>query len=133
MINGRIGGSYGGNNWTSNGCYSSSDGSYSPSIIKGELINIPRNWDLGCGSIERVEQIVKIRGLVGVHGHIADNYHGTKLDNGITKSNIERLDKLICHLEDTYPNKIWFTTFADIALYWKRLQSTQPFKGPFSS
>lgn len=92
---------------------------YFPSIIKGKLMNIPRNWDLEGSSIERAKQIIEIGGLIGVHGHIADNYHGNKIGNGVTPENVKHLDELICFLEQNYPNKIWFTTFNDLATDFK--------------
>jgi len=95
---------------------------YFPSVIKDKLVNVPRNWDLGKSSVERAEQIVKIGGLIGVHGHIADVYHGNKLENGVTQKNVQHLDELLHFLEENHPNKVWFTAFNDVATYLKTLQ-----------
>jgi hypothetical protein len=37
------------------------------------------------------------------------------LGNGITSQNISNLDELVCHLENEYPDEIWYATYGEVA------------------
>ncbi len=94
---------------------------YYPTLISKELVNLPRNWNLGRSTIERALKIFCIRGLVGVSGHICQCYHGDwRLDDGITPVNLSRLGKLVDSLEG---ESIWFAHASEIAHYWKESEN----------
>lgn len=94
-----------------------------PTLIKGRLVNVPRNWDIGFSPLERARAICRIGGLISVHSHIEDSYHGDHLGNGITVGNIERLSRLLQEMEEKYPGKIWYTSFGEVAEYWRKVRA----------
>ena len=65
------------------------------SSLKVEIINgvknIPRNWDLKNGTIEKAKKIIKLNGIISIHSHI-ENY-GVK--NGINEKNLKNLKDLL--------------------------------------
>lgn len=93
-----------------------------PETLFGGLVSIPRNWDIKWSSIERAENIIKINGIMGIHGHVAKT---PGISNEISRTTIKNLRELLMHLEKKHPNDIWFTNFADLAKYWKKRHETR--------
>ena len=69
---------------------------YFPTYVRG-VMNIPRNWDLHKGTIERAREIFEKFSLLSVHAH-AGNI-GVK--NGLTRQNLSNLEKLLFWLENS--------------------------------
>ncbi|GEM_PF-4683479 len=66
-----------------------------PEKVNG-VLNVPRNWDLREGTIERAEKIISLGGLIGVHAHIAP----IGVLNPVTRQNLSNLSALLEWLED---------------------------------
>jgi peptidoglycan/xylan/chitin deacetylase (PgdA/CDA1 family) len=88
-----------------------------PSLISTKFVNIPRNWTPHRNDITRALKIIELRGLLGIHMHIENVYHGIYLGNGITIENLNKLEKLIDIIEKIYGNTIAFLNFSEVAFH----------------
>jgi peptidoglycan/xylan/chitin deacetylase (PgdA/CDA1 family) len=88
-----------------------------PSLINTKLINIPRNWTPHKNNLTRALKIVELGGLLGIHMHAENEYHGNYLGNGITIENLSKLEKLIDAIESTYGDAVSFSTFSEVAFH----------------
>jgi peptidoglycan/xylan/chitin deacetylase (PgdA/CDA1 family) len=86
-----------------------------PSKVFSNLINVPRNWTPHRNDLYRALKIIESGGLLGIHMHVEDEYHGTYLGNGITIENICRLEKLLDAIESTFGGSVDFLTFSEVA------------------
>ena len=86
-----------------------------PSKVFSNLINVPRNWTPHRNDLDRALKIIELGGLLGIHMHVEDEYHGTYLGNGITVENIRRLEKLLDAIESTFGGSVDFLTFSEVA------------------
>ncbi len=89
---------------------------YKPTILEKEarkLVLIPRNFDIARSDFSRALKIASLGGVVSVHAHIENEYHGILLGNGINLKNLNRLNKLIKLLKEK--EDIEFLTFGDLA------------------
>ena len=78
-----------------------------------DVLNITANCDIKTCTTKRIDEIVRSNGLVVLHGHITNNYHGEKLHNGVEAS-YENLKNLLIHLKNRYGEQIWYTTFSEL-------------------
>jgi peptidoglycan/xylan/chitin deacetylase (PgdA/CDA1 family) len=85
-----------------------------PTRIYSNLINIPRNWTPHRNDLERGLRIVQLGGLLSVHMHVENDYHGVSLKNGLTEQNLKKLGKLIDAIEDTFGDSVDFLTFSEV-------------------
>ena len=85
-----------------------------PRILHGGLVSIPRNWDMRWSGLDRAEEILKINGIIGVHGHVAKT---PGVINEISESTITNLRQLLEYLEEKHSDEIWFTNFNEVAQY----------------
>jgi len=88
-----------------------------PCFIYRTLVNIPRNWSIGRNNLKRIKDIIRHNGLIGIHGHIENEYRGTLLGNGVTPENMSKLEEVVDYLEVEYPDEIWYATFGEVASY----------------
>ena len=86
-----------------------------PTLLRDKLINIPRNWDIARSPLERALKIIELGGVVGVHAHMFDSYHGDLTGNGITRDHIARLDQVLTVIEDRFGDRVQFATFQEVA------------------
>jgi peptidoglycan/xylan/chitin deacetylase (PgdA/CDA1 family) len=87
-----------------------------PSKVFSNLINVPRNWTPHRNDLDRALKIIELGGLLGMHMHVENKYHGTYLGNGITVQNIRRLEKLLDVIESIFGSSTDFLTFSEVAL-----------------
>ncbi len=59
------------------------------------VLNIPRNWDLKKGTIERAKKIIELGGLIGVHAHVMP----IGVENDLSEENLSNLRSLLEFLE----------------------------------
>jgi peptidoglycan/xylan/chitin deacetylase (PgdA/CDA1 family) len=90
-----------------------------PQRLESGLINIPRNWVPGCNSTNEAEDTIKKGGLIGIHMHIHDGYHGETIQSGLNSKALECCKTLLKYLEEKYEGKIWYTTFNEISQWCK--------------
>jgi hypothetical protein len=88
-----------------------------PSRVFSELVNIPRNWTPHRNDLTRALKIIELGGLLGIHMHVENEYHGVYLGNGITTKNVLKLEKLIDVIESRYEDVVSFSTFSEVALH----------------
>ncbi len=79
-----------------------------PERVNG-VLNIPRNWDLKEGTIERAEKIITLGGLIGIHAHIAP----IGVQNDVNKENLSNLAKLLEWLESNC-SEVQFMHFREV-------------------
>jgi len=89
-----------------------------PSWVSDAVLNMPRNWDLGRSSFERMDSVASLGGLIGVHSHIQDEYFGDYLGNGVTVENVQRLSVSLRELERRHSGQIWYANFHEVLNYW---------------
>jgi peptidoglycan/xylan/chitin deacetylase (PgdA/CDA1 family) len=88
-----------------------------PSRVFSNLINVPRNWTPHRNDLNRALKIIELGGLLGIHMHVENEYHGTYLGNGITVQNIRRLEKLLDAIESIFGGSVDFLTFSEVAYH----------------
>ena len=86
-----------------------------PSYYRG-LINIPQNWDIMHSSIKRAIEIVKLNGVIGAKGHIANIYDGEIIGNGLTE---ESFNNIMTLLEELEKYDVEYLTMREIATKYK--------------
>lgn len=70
-----------------------------PSTYMG-MINIPQNWDIKKSDIKRGVEIARLGGLISAKGHIAHNYDGERIENGLNEETFENIIALLEELEN---------------------------------
>lgn len=85
-----------------------------PSLVTSRLVNVPRNWTLH-NNLKRALKILDLGGLLSIHMHVENEYHGSFLGNGITAKNVSKLERLIDIIISEYGKSIWFSTFDEVA------------------
>ena len=73
------------------------------------LLNIPRNWDLRFGKLEKATQILQAGGILGVQAHAAEE----GVENAITPENLLNLKNVLASLEKDFGN-LRFAHFKEI-------------------
>jgi len=86
-----------------------------PSPIFSKLINIPRNWTPHRNDVKRALKIIESGGILGIHMHVENEYHGNYLGNGLTVENLSKLEKLVDTIARAYGDSVCFSTFSEIA------------------
>lgn len=87
-----------------------------PHLIN-DIINITANCDIKRTRLNRIERILKYNGLVILHGHIEDNYHGMYNGNGVNKESYNNLKKIFSFLKKKYSKKINYVGAQDLFNY----------------
>jgi len=68
------------------------------------IYNVPVNCDIKKSNFERIEQIIRLNGLVVLHGHIENDYHGEKIYNGVDKESYDNLKNILKLIFDKIPD-----------------------------
>ncbi len=92
---------------------------YQPTILRRgqkRIALIPRNFDIARSDFSRALKIASLDGVISIHAHIENEYHGILLGNGINLKNLHRLEKLIKILKEEKRMNINFVTFGELAL-----------------
>lgn len=96
-----------------------------PQFVVRELVNIPRNWSLGFSTIDRAIEILENDGILGIHGHMENEYEGCYLGNGITSKNLSKLEDLLINLEMKYGEELIYVSFGELADHFLNLKSRE--------
>jgi len=88
-----------------------------PQFLRYGILNIPRNWVAEYSSLDQAKKIVENKGIVGVHAHVYQSYHGGSIESGLTPERIKKWMELVDFLEENYPKEIWYTTFDGMTRY----------------
>jgi hypothetical protein len=65
--------------------------------------------------LKDAEQIIKKGGVIGIHAHIWQIYHGEPIGSALGPGALEGLRKLLLHLGRRHPGEVWHTTFNEVA------------------
>lgn len=80
----------------------------------GKVVNVPRNWDIHKSDVKRAEDIIRVGGVLGLHGHVMDDYMQQKIGNGITEENLKNVEKLLDFVEKNSP-EVEYKTFSELS------------------
>ena len=91
-----------------------------PSVYEG-FLNIPQNISLSW-DIERIkkniDRIIEYRGVITVMGHYNKQYDW--MNDGIGEESIEKINRIVEYLQESYAGHIYFATLSDIARVWNK-------------
>lgn len=83
-----------------------------------DIVNIPCtvgiNWPIR--TVKKIiEKMIKMRGLISLHGHYVDS---DLVGNGLTIANVKNIRDCLEYLNQNYKGKIWYATMKEIANFW---------------